>query len=539
VDTDTDQEWNNFCRLKYKLGNFFVDLIRSYNERVSLIITDKYSALEDTYNEEMDGDNGEDNVNNDNMNRSSDNIDNIYSLEKIVLNFPSELISLTQNIFISEWIVKEIFKNEKKLYLFSDILIFVDIINKNGENKYSYEFEKHIDILDYDVERTTISNSKTIQFVEIERNKSSNLNNNQLIHNSHSHSRLIFEKDTYSITKTLFYFESEEECNDFIRQYKELRNILLNCNVINNNSDIINISQIDVNNSLNFQSTATTDNIKNNASLDFKDIDADIEHLNSALSNLEFKYFETYPSTSNINNANNIQSDDKNEYGNVNDILENYYLCAKEFKAKGDLQIDINLDDIVTINLFTGKYILGKNCNTNREGLFPIYYIERLNGKPLFYRCKEEMEFASVNDEIFLMRKTSLSQIYSGYNITKGKQASFDINYLEPIIMDEETRNKYEALYTEESGKDSNSILLQNSDQKRDSTQSLTNVSFDDSRKSRSPSRSHSRHHHHTHAKDSKTRSRSRSKSRRRSKIPNMLQTSSSVDNNNISNNIR
>jgi len=137
----------------------------------------------------------------------------------------------------------------------------------------------------------------------------------------------------------------------------------------------------------------------------------------------------------------NNSNDNENEYTN------DCYLCVKEFNAINDSQIDIKENDIVSLNSFSGVYISGKNLNTKTEGLYPIYYIESLNGNPIFFRCKKEMEFAKVNDEIFLIYDSPSSQIYPGYNITKGEQGSFMKNNLEPIIMDDETRNKYEALY--------------------------------------------------------------------------------------------
>jgi len=122
------------------------------------------------------------------------------------------------------------------------------------------------------------------------------------------------------------------------------------------------------------------------------------------------------------------------------------YVCKKEFKAKEDFQIDLQLNDTLTVNQFTGKYILGRNCRSNHEGLFPIYYIESLEHNYTFYLCKEEMEFASVNDEIFLLGEND-GDYYPGYNITKGEQGMFCKSKLEPIEMDDNRRNSYEYLY--------------------------------------------------------------------------------------------
>jgi len=49
-DTDSEKDWNDTSRLKYNLGRHFVDIIRQYNERVLLIINEKYRTLEDNNN---------------------------------------------------------------------------------------------------------------------------------------------------------------------------------------------------------------------------------------------------------------------------------------------------------------------------------------------------------------------------------------------------------------------------------------------------------------------------------------------------------
>jgi hypothetical protein len=56
------------------------------------------------------------------------------------------------------------------------------------------------------------------------------------------------------------------------------------------------------------------------------------------------------------------------------------------------------------------------------------------------------MEFASVNDEIFLLREAD-NDYYPGYNITKGEQGIFNLSKLEPIVMDDNKRNEIEGLY--------------------------------------------------------------------------------------------
>lgn len=148
------------------------------------------------------------------------------------------------------------------------------------------------------------------------------------------------------------------------------------------------------------------------------------------------------------------EEDENEEF--VDDGIIGKYLCTKEFKAKEDFQIDLQLNDVVTINQFTGKYILGKNCRSEAEGLFPIYYIDSIDGNYVFFRCKEDMEFASVNDEVFLLREAD-HDYYPGYNITKGEQGIFNLRKLEPIIIDDNKRSEIEALYEDKSSANNNS----------------------------------------------------------------------------------
>jgi len=441
VDNNSEQEWNNIRSSKFRFGKHLIGLIQSYSERLLMLMPEEYGVFENDINENTNSDDddedkfNEDNYqdlqknfenfinnnnteNNENNNESSNytntSYSSMHSFQKLILNIPNELISVTQRIFIGEWMVKEIFGNKKKIYLFNDIMIFANILNENEENKYQYEFEKYIDILDYDVEKTTMANNKTIQFVKTERNKTSK-HNNQLIHNNQSHSHLSFEY-LHSIIEPFFYFKSEKIRNNFIRRYNELRDNLLNNNN-NNNSDL------DITNTIN--------KIDNNIMTNINIHDNEVEILN-----------------------------DYDDYNNA-------YSCTKEFKAKNVSQIDINVDDVVTIKEFTGKYILGKNLTTNKEGHIPIYFIERMDGNTIFFYCKKEMESASVNDEIFLIRDNMSINMYPGYNITKGKKGYFNIDNLEQIIMDDEILNEYEALYYNETVND-NSLTDRESPKKVD-----------------------------------------------------------------------
>ena len=355
------------------------------------------------------------------MNILGGRINNISSLEKIVSSIPRELISFTRNIFISEWTIKEIFKNEKKLYLFSDIVIFADILNKNGENKYQYEFEKYIEILDYDIEKTTINNNKTVRFVETDRNKTSNSENNKLIHNNNIHSHLNFEKCTHTITDTLCYFESEEACNGFIREYKEQKDILLNNNNKNNNTNLNitkTIDQIENKDSHNPEITVATDienNLTENASAvsnnsnDNNDIvslnDTDVEHLNTAFNNLEIENSKSYASSSTVtkelkknllnNNNNDYSSDitktisqvDNNDSNNpestvVTDISSNLTTFSLPFSYNNNY--NSNISSIRDIDVGNGYAFGYKADDPKKNGKFP---------SPLVIRSLENQGF--------------------------------------------------------------------------------------------------------------------------------------------------
>jgi len=250
-------------------------------------------------------------------------------------------------------------------------------------------------------------------------------------------------------------------CNNFQRNATYTSDITNNNNR-NNDNEPINRSITAPANITNNINTCSSPVSNYNDNIDIAPVrdtgDEPVSHVNSSFNNSEFQNPEYYTSPSIMTNNNN-QDEDEGEFTDDSDDINGKYLCTKKFNAKEEeFQIDLHLNDLVTINQFTGKYILGKNCRTNCEGLFPIYYIDSLDGNYVFFRCKEEMEFASVNDEIFLLRE-SASEHYPGYNITKGEQGIFSISKLEPIIMDDETRNKYETLYYKEKDEDSSSSI--------------------------------------------------------------------------------
>jgi len=199
-------------------------------------------------------------------------------------------------------------------------------------------------------------------------------------------------------------------------------NLTNNVNQINNNDTIIRESVVPTNITT-YSSPNSNYIIDNNDSLPLRD--TDVGYVNS-----EYQNHDLNASQYIMDNTNT----DIGEIINDNEILNDNYLCIKEFKAKEDFQINIQVNDIITLTSFSGNYIFGKNLNTNAEGFFPIYYIERLDGNIVFFRCREAMECASVNDEIFLLRDSSSTEKYPGYNITKGIQGTFYINNLDPIF---------------------------------------------------------------------------------------------------------
>jgi len=85
------------------------------------------------------------------------------------------------------------------------------------------------------------------------------------------------------------------------------------------------------------------------------------------------------------------------------------------------------------------------------------------------------MEFASVNDEIFLIRNIE-SKYYPGYNITRDEQGFFPISKLEPIYMNDETRNRYEALYNEDTDNNENDV---NNDNNGNNESDINNSWYD------------------------------------------------------------
>jgi hypothetical protein len=171
-----------------------------------------------------------------NAKRIQENINKMFSLEKTIMNYPPELISFTQRSFIAEWHVHEI--KPKRLCLFSDTVLFANILNKKSRKgrKYKYIYEKRIDILDYDIVKNSATSRRVIKFKESERfgGSKSSIKKYNRTSNSHTHSLLGFSLGSHStgysvpITKSLIFFETEEDCNSFYEKYNEQREILLN-----------------------------------------------------------------------------------------------------------------------------------------------------------------------------------------------------------------------------------------------------------------------------------------------------------------------
>jgi hypothetical protein len=167
-----------------------------------------------------------------------ENINKMFLLEKTIMNYPPDLISYTQRSFIDEWGYKDINYKEKRLYLFSDTLLFASLYTKKVKKgkKYKYVFERRIDILDYDVEKKSGTSNRLIKFVETSRYKNSKSNSAKV--KSHTHSRLNFgimgsHSTGYSVpvTKALIFFDNEEACNNFCAKYQEQKVNLLKENL--------------------------------------------------------------------------------------------------------------------------------------------------------------------------------------------------------------------------------------------------------------------------------------------------------------------
>jgi len=372
-NTDTEEEWNDFSKVKFNLGRHFVDIIRLYNEKLTMLIIENCSAfLEDNDNSNTpDEDNC--NINSPLMpqqdkKQSNMEIHNNIDSKPVSPVLPVSPISTNSPISQRNSAVNSSLDHGSSSYP-SPLTVPADIINCESPLSESVVIEPE-----------------------------------HAIDNEHINSEI----------------PNPEIPNPEIPNPEILNPEILSPEIPN--PEIL------------------SPEIPNPEILNPEILSPEIP--NSEIPNPEILNPENYTPSSLIN----IQDD--------NDISKQY-VCTKEFKAKEDFQIDLKLNDVVTINQFTGKYVLGKNCDTNREGLFPIYFIERLDGKPIFFRCKEELEYASINDEIFLNRETE-SDYYPGFNITRDEQGFFSISILEQIVMDNDARSKYEALYGEETDNDDN-----------------------------------------------------------------------------------
>ncbi|ORX82762.1 hypothetical protein BCR32DRAFT_159082 [Anaeromyces robustus] len=380
-DSCSEDEWNEYCKIRFNLGKHFVDIIRLYNERLSYHINEKYKLL-------VDG-NSLLNINN------ARNPDEESEYRNPVRS--DSLRNKRSNIDMRSYNTPNSVQDYNNLSPYTQQQI-------NGEGPYSPFYN--------------LPPSPNPSFPSHNNTYPLTYSPNMARHNNS------VKSNNYPQTSNTYPYKSSSS----------------------NSIDNVNHS-----NSIQGRVTSSPSSSFNN-DIGVPRLDSPAPHFTAAdLHDTEIAHASSLTShslmTSSFSNAQ--EEDDNDDFGEESDNMIGQYYCTKEFKAKEDFQIDLQLNDIVTISQFTGKYILGKNCRTKAEGLFPIYYIESLDGNYVFFRCKEEMEFASVDDEIFLLREAD-NEYYPGYNITKGEQGIFNLNKLEPITLDENKRNEIENLYYEE-----------------------------------------------------------------------------------------
>ncbi|KAG4099027.1 hypothetical protein H8356DRAFT_1669871 [Neocallimastix lanati (nom. inval.)] len=369
LSTYQDKEWNDYCKIRYNLGKHFVEIIRLYNERLSVLINEQYDLLEN--------------------NESSRNKQ----------KYPAE-----DNSFMTDSIRSSSIRSSTNLQSQKELLAQ----NYGTPNSIS------------DYNQSSGSGS--------------NINSNNLNINSYNQSG----DESYNV----YYYPPSPNPVNHNQSYHSNNKVYPN-NGINNNVNRRNTvggSNVTSNGTVSSPSNSYIEFQVNNDGAS----GIDITHSINKGSNNSMSVASQSVITSSYSYQQ--EDDDNEELIDELDSIIGKYLCTKEFKANEDFQIDLQLNDLVTINQFSGKYILGKNCRSKAEGLFPIYYIDSIDGNYVFFRCKEDMEFASVNDEIFLLREAD-NDYYPGYNITKGEQGIFNLSKLEPIVMDDNKRNEIEGLY--------------------------------------------------------------------------------------------
>jgi hypothetical protein len=369
LSTYQDKEWNDYCKIRYNLGKHFVEIIRLYNERLSVLINEQYDLLEN--------------------NESSRNKQ----------KYPAE-----DNSFMTDSIRSSSIRSSTNLQSQKELLAQ----NYGTPNSIS------------DYNQSSGSGS--------------NINSNNLNINSYNQSG----DESYNV----YYYPPSPNPVNHNQSYHSNNKVYPNNGISNNvnRRNTVGGSNVTSNGTVSSPSNSYIEFQVNNDGAS----GIDITHSINKGSNNSMSVASQSVITSSYSYQQ--EDDDNEELIDESDSIIGKYLCTKEFKANEDFQIDLQLNDLVTINQFSGKYILGKNCRSKAEGLFPIYYIDSIDGNYVFFRCKEDMEFASVNDEIFLLREAD-NDYYPGYNITKGEQGIFNLSKLEPIVMDDNKRNEIEGLY--------------------------------------------------------------------------------------------
>jgi len=438
LPTYSDNEWNEYCRVSYNLGRLFVDLIESYNNRLFKLINERY---EDAGRQQGD---------------QEDDNSFLFCVETLQLLVKS-LSFLKKNksptYSNNEW-------SEYCRVSYNLGKLFSDTIGLYNDRLFRLTNERYEELMNggnggagSDKLAQNYGTPNSITDYNQSQGSGSSINRNSLNVSGRSY-------DVY------YYPPSPNPVTQGANSYplnSSSKNVHENENVIDVPNNIIGTNPVDSPTNSYIEPQINLPNGNSSYSRE-----NEIQHsISTASQSVAASFYSNAP-----------EEDDNEEFGE--DGIIGKYLCIKEFKAKEDFQIDLNFNDIVTIIHFSGKYILGKNCRSDAEGLFPIYYIDSLDGNYIFFRCKEDMEFASVNDEVFLLRVAD-HDYYNGYNITKGEQGIFNIKKLEPIIIDDKRKSEIEALYEDKSTNDTdkNSIKASDTINSRISINSSINDDFD------------------------------------------------------------
>ncbi|ORX76091.1 hypothetical protein BCR32DRAFT_271497 [Anaeromyces robustus] len=450
----SDEEWNNYCNSRYQLGSFMMKLIRDYSVRLNDYLINSINEINKVKLNQLKI--------NDNTNSLSRN----YSLNTYSDSlFRSSTLSSNPKDDNKNGSIHQKSVSQKSKIInkgkspstdsIDDSLFSTDKSNNNITLRKGSSLKQSINI---DGLETSFDDSHSDKYVP------SNIYDNDELNNGNNKEKSNSPLTPKSESNVRQYVNSSNSINKMnsIRSSPSYNNKVNNYNNRLSLSNSFKIGSIDTINSIDsdnsdvsymnqMQSFYYDENNNDNLSFEQQQQIMLQDKFNTLLQGQHYNNSEMTDNA--VEEPDQYQNNEEIEEDNSKDNFIGNYICIKNYQNEGEIYIDLEAGDIVSISEFSGKYAIGFNCRTECNGLFPIYNIDSLNGFAIFYRVIADSDDASKNDAIFVVSEAE-NDLLLGYNITKEDTGSFRMDQLEVLqfdndnnpILDEALLNNPEAI---------------------------------------------------------------------------------------------